>query len=194
MPELTVELDQEEYERLSAAADEEDPETLLREGGLREAALRESIEFTQAGGFREAENLAATNFEEAPRMPAGELVGFDIVSAADGEAVLTLDAGPEHGNPMGTIHGGILCDVGDAAMGTAYASTLDADESFTTLELKVNFLRPVWSDRLEAVGRVRGGGSTIGLVECEITNSDGAPVAYMTSTCMTLRGESASGR
>lgn len=194
MPELTVDVDEEEYERLRAAAGEDDPADLLREGGLREAALRESIAFTQAGGFREAENLAATNFEDAPRMPAGELVGFDIVDAGDGEARLVLDAGPEHANPMGTLHGGVLCDVGDAAMGTAYASTLAPEESFTTLELKVNYLRPVWSDRLEAVGRVRSGGRTVGLVECEVTNSEGAPVAYMTSTCMTLRGESASGR
>lgn len=196
MPELTVDLDEAEYERLRAAAADtgRSPADLLREGGLAEAALAESIAFTEAGGFRDAENLAATNFEDAPRMPAGELVGFDIEAAGDGEAVLTMEAGPEHGNPMGSIHGGILCDVGDAAMGTAYASTLDPDESFTTLELKVNFLRPVWEDSLTARGRVRGGGRTVGLVECEIENSEGKPVAYMTSTCMTLRGESAEGR
>ncbi|MFQ5771237.1 MAG: PaaI family thioesterase, partial [bacterium] len=50
----------------------------------------------------------------------------------------------QHANPMGTLHGGVLCDIADAAMGMAYASTLEQGESFTTLELKINFLKPVW--------------------------------------------------
>lgn len=72
---------------------------------------------------------------------------------------------------MGTLHGGILCDIADAAMGIAYATTLADDESFTTLELKINFLRPVWNDKLVAVGKVVQGGKTVGLAECDITNS-----------------------
>jgi uncharacterized protein (TIGR00369 family) len=56
-----------------------------------------------------------------------------------------LDAGPQHANPMGTLHGGILCDLADAAMGIAYASTLEEGESFTTLELKINFFKPIWT-------------------------------------------------
>ena len=59
-----------------------------------------------------------------------------------------------HSNPMGTIHGGILCDLADAAMGMAYFSTLEPGESFTTLELKINFLRPFWTGRLVARARV----------------------------------------
>jgi uncharacterized protein (TIGR00369 family) len=55
---------------------------------------------------------------------------------------------------MGTLHGGILCDIGDAAMGTAYSSNLEEGESFTTPELKINFLKPIWIARLSAVGRV----------------------------------------
>jgi uncharacterized protein (TIGR00369 family) len=53
---------------------------------------------------------------------------------------------------MGTLHGGVLCDIADIAMEVAYSSNLDEGESFTTLELKINFLKPVWRARLKAVG------------------------------------------
>ena len=61
----------------------------------------------------------------------------------------------QHSNPMGTIHGGILCDLADAAMGIAFFSTLEPGESFTTLELKINFLRPFWTGKLVAHGEGR---------------------------------------
>jgi uncharacterized protein (TIGR00369 family) len=94
---------------------------------------------------------------------------------------------------MGTLHGGVLCDVADAAMGVAYASTLADGESFTTLELKINFLRPFRTGTLIATGRVVKAGRTIGLVECDVTNSEGVLIARAMSTCMTLR-ESSEGR
>ena len=71
------------------------------------------------------------------------LIGFEAKHIADGRAIVTLAAGPQHANPMETLHGGILCDVADAAMDMAFASTLGSDESFTTIELKINFFRPV---------------------------------------------------
>ena len=95
---------------------------------------------------------------------------------------------------MGTLHGGILCDIADAAMGIAYSANLEEGESFTTLELKINFLKPIWKARLLATGRVVKPGRTVGLVECEITDEKGNLVARATSTCMTLRGEQAQGR
>jgi uncharacterized protein (TIGR00369 family) len=79
-------------------------------------------------------------------------------------------------------------------MGIAYASTLAEDESFTTLELKINFLKPVWQTRLTAEGRVVKRGRTIGLTECDITDENGSLVARASSTCMTLRGDEAAGR
>src|SRR6266511_6374865 len=91
--------------------------------------------------------------ENDPVAPVGKLVGFRPTAIETGKATFELDAGPQHANPMGTLHGGIICDVADAAMGTAYASTLDEGESFTTLELKINFLRPFWSGRLVATAR-----------------------------------------
>lgn len=127
--------------------------------------------------------------------PVARLIGFDLVEGGDGRAVFRMTTDPErHANPMGTVHGGVLCDLADAAMGVAYASTLGEGESFTTLELKINFLRPVWRAELRAEGTVVQGGRTVGLVECTVTDADGRLVARATSTCLTLRGDQAAGR
>jgi uncharacterized protein (TIGR00369 family) len=126
--------------------------------------------------------------------PIATLIGFRLVAVSPGAATVTMETGPQHANPMGTLHGGILCDVADAAMGIAYAANLAERESFTTLELKISFLKPVWSARLTAEGKVLKQGRTTGLVECRITDEKGSLVAHATSTCMTLRGASAQGR
>ena len=69
-------------------------------------------------------------------VPVARLIGFEANEIVDGRATVTLVAGSQHANPMGTLHGGILCDIADAAMGMAFASTLQPGESFTTVELK----------------------------------------------------------
>ena len=126
--------------------------------------------------------------------PVAELIGFSLRDVESGRAVVELEADARHANPMGTLHGGILCDVADAAMGMAYASTLADGETFTTLELKINFLKPVWTGKLVATGHVVKGGRTVGLVECDVTDADEQLVARASSTCMTLRGAQAAGR
>ena len=127
-------------------------------------------------------------------VPIARLIGFEAHEISDGRAVVTLLAGPQHANPMGTLHGGVLCDIADAAMGMAFASTLAPGESFTTIELKINFFRPVWEARLRAEGKVVRRGSTVGYIECEITDEAGRLVAKSSSTCMVLRGDYAKGR
>jgi len=127
-------------------------------------------------------------------VPVARLIGFEAKEIADGHAVVTLAAGQRHANPMGTLHGGILCDIADAAMGMAFASTLAPGESFTTVELRINFFRPIWEAHLRAEGEVVRRGSTIGYIECEITDEGGRLVAKASSTCMALRGERAKGR
>ena len=131
---------------------------------------------------------------EIPQPPVGRLIGFHLVSIEPGTAVIQFEATEAHRNPMGTLHGGVLCDIADAAMGMAYASNLNDGESFTTLELKINFLKPVWNARLTATGRVVKQGRTVGMIECDVTDEKGSLVARATSTCMTLRGALAEGR
>ncbi len=131
---------------------------------------------------------------EMPQPPVATLVGFAITSVEPGQAVVEFEAGERHANAMGTLHGGVLCDIADAAMGIAYASTLEEGESFTTLELKINYLKPVWRAGLRAVGKIVKQGRTVGLVECDITDEKQRLIARTSSTCMTLRGEQAQGR
>ena len=135
------------------------------------------------------DRVAAMLRGELPGAPVARLIGFRPTLIEHGKAIFELEAGPQHANPMGTLHGGVLCDVADAAMGVAYASTLADDESFTTLELKINFVRPFWSGTLMATGRVVKAGRTVGLTECDVTDSEGRLVARAMSTCMTLRGD-----
>ena len=126
--------------------------------------------------------------------PVAELIGFELVRMEGGESEMTLIAEERHSNPMGTLHGGILCDLADAAMGTAWFSTLEPGESFTTLELKINFLRPFWTGKLVARGRVVSRGRTVGMAECDVFDENERLIARASSTCLTLRGEAASGR
>jgi uncharacterized protein (TIGR00369 family) len=126
--------------------------------------------------------------------PVAKLIGFEMTDVEPGRVVFELEVGPQHTSPLGTVHGGILCDIADAALGCAHASQLDDGETFTTLELKINFLKPVWSGRLTAVGSSVKSGRTIGLSECRVTDESGSLVAFATSTCMTLRGTAARGR
>jgi uncharacterized protein (TIGR00369 family) len=131
---------------------------------------------------------------KANDVPVARLIGFETKDIANGRATVVLRAGPQHANPMGTLHGGILCDIADAAMGIAFASTLAAEESFTTVELKINFFRPVWQAQLQAEGTVVQRGRTMGYVECTIVDGQNRLVARAASTCLVLRDQKAAGR
>ena len=126
--------------------------------------------------------------------PVAELIGVEIDEIGGGESVMSMVAEERHSNPMGTIHGGILCDLADAAMGVAFFSTLEPSESFTTLELKINYLRPFWTGKLIARGRVVHRGKTVGMVECDVFDDQERLIARSSSTVMALRGEMAEGR
>jgi uncharacterized protein (TIGR00369 family) len=131
---------------------------------------------------------------EAFPAPIGKLLGLILITSEPGRARIEFEATEHHANPMGTLHGGVLCDIADAAMGAAYSSTLTEGESFTTLELKINFLRPVWKAKLRAEARIVRAGKVVGLVECDVIDEQQRLVARASSTCMTLRGQGAEGR
>ena len=81
-------------------------------------------------------------------------LGFRLIEVGLGTATMELMADTEiHANPMGTIHGGVLCDIADAAIGTAHATSLKEDESFTSIDLQINFFRPAWNGRIRAIAR-----------------------------------------
>jgi uncharacterized protein (TIGR00369 family) len=124
---------------------------------------------------------------ESPPPPIGRLLGFVLKVIEPGQAVFEMEADRRHHNPMGTLHGGVYCDLADAAMGYAYASTLGEGESFTTVELKINFLRAVRQGKLTAEAQVVKAGSALGYVECDVTDQAGRLVARAASTYMKQR-------
>jgi len=127
--------------------------------------------------------------------PIMKTLGFKLIEVGEGTASMEMEAKTElHSNPMGTIHGGVLCDIADAAIGTAHSTTVGEGESFTSIDLQINFFRPVWNERLKAAARPIHRGRTISRYVCDITRADGKLVAQVTSTMMTLRGEAAQGR
>jgi uncharacterized protein (TIGR00369 family) len=125
----------------------------------------------------------------AKSFPLADFLGITFINPSAGLVAAEFRPSTQHSNPMGTLHGGILCDLADAAMGVAFATTLGPGESFTTLELKINFLRPVWNSLLTAEAQVLSRGRTVGLVECKVTDEKQRLVAKAASTCMVLAGE-----
>lgn len=95
---------------------------------------------------------------------------------------------------MGTVHGGILCTAADAAMGLAYGSVLPQGQAFTTVELKINYLRPVFHQTVHARGKILSRGRSTGLLECRLLDEDERLLAFATSTCMVLHGDAAAQR
>jgi uncharacterized protein (TIGR00369 family) len=122
-------------------------------------------------------------------------LGTRIVAVGPATATLEIDADPElHGNQQGTVHGRLISELADAAIGTAHSTLIEPGESLTSIELKVNFFRPVWRSTLKAVARPTHQGKNISHYTCEILRDDGKLAALATSTIMTLRGGQAAGR
>ncbi|MCD9031930.1 PaaI family thioesterase [Luteimonas sp. Y-2-2-4F] len=124
-----------------------------------------------------------------------QLLGLRIVAIGEAMAAVELEADAAlHGNQQGTVHGGLLCELADAAIGTAHSTLMQEGESFTSIDLKATFLRPVWRARLRAHAWAAHRGRTISHYRCDIQREDGKVVASIASTVMTLRGEGAQGR
>ncbi|SDV50776.1 PaaI family thioesterase [Chitinasiproducens palmae] len=123
------------------------------------------------------------------------LLAFEIVAVGQASATIAVQADAmRHGNQQGTVHGGLLCELADAAIGTAHSTLMLADQTFTSIDLQATFLRPVWRARLLARAWATHRGRTISHYRCEIERDDGKIVATVASAVMTLQGEHAAGR
>src|SRR5437899_9768209 len=117
--------------------------------------------------------------------PIARTLGFDLVDCSERTATIEIVTDvAKHANPMGTIHGGVLCDIADAAIGTAHATSLEEGESFTSLDLQINFFRPVWNGRIRAIAKPVNAGRKISRYVCDILRDDDKLVAQVTSTVM----------
>ena len=127
---------------------------------------------------RAAELLAAA--------PAGwmETLGARITESGPGRVVLELEAGPQHRHGGGVVQGGVITQIADAAMGMSLATLQEDGMWNTTIELNINFLRPVVSGRMRAVGRVVEMRQTLLFSEADVLDEKGRLVARASSTCM----------
>lgn len=121
-----------------------------------------------------------------PKPPIADLLGFDIVEAEPGKAV--FEGLPEfrHYNPIGTVHGGLALTLLDSCMSCAVQTTLAKGEIYTTLEVKVNFVRAITNDTglICAIGRLIHRGRTTGTAEGDVRDGAGNLLAHGTTTCM----------
>jgi uncharacterized protein (TIGR00369 family) len=111
-------------------------------------------------------------------------LGARITEAEPGRVVLELEAGPEHRHGGGVVQGGVITQIADAAMGMSLGTLQEDGLWNTTIELKINFLRPVISGRIRAVGRVVEMKQTLFFSEAEVLDEKGRLVAKASSTCM----------
>jgi uncharacterized protein (TIGR00369 family) len=123
---------------------------------------------------------------ELPAPPISQLMGFRLALAEPGRAVFEMEPGPQHYNPIGSVHGGIALTLLDSAMGCAVHTLLEAGVGYTTLEVKTNFVRPITADtgliRCEGVDIHRG--SRIATAEGKLTDGSGKLLAHGTTTCL----------
>lgn len=121
-----------------------------------------------------------------PQPPISELLGFHLVEADKGRAV--FEGLPEfrHYNPIGTVHGGLAATLLDSALGCSIFSTLLKGDAWTTLELKLNFVRAMTKDTepLRADGRIIHRGRTVATSEGDLKDRAGKLYAHATTTCM----------
>jgi uncharacterized protein (TIGR00369 family) len=119
----------------------------------------------------------------------GRLLGMRCDRVEKGRVVMSLDTRPDFTNPLGTVHGGIAATLLDSVMGCAVHTTLAAGVGYTTLELKVNYIRAARTDgqTLTAEGTVIHTGRTTATAEGKVVDEQGRLVAHATTTCMILQ-------
>ena len=126
--------------------------------------------------------------ESGARVPIGVTCNFTLVDVSEGRAVFEAEAGPWAYNPIGSVHGGWYAAVLDAPLGVALHTLLPKGTGYTTLELKVNLVRPVQPDagKLRAVGTVVNRGRRTAITEARLEDAAGRLYAFATSTCLIL--------
>jgi uncharacterized protein (TIGR00369 family) len=121
-----------------------------------------------------------------PRPPMACLLGFDLVEVGEGFAAFECRPGEQHYNPIGVVHGGLACTLLDSAMGCSVNSTLAAGMAYTTLELKVNLVRPLTMNTglVRCEGRIVHRGSRTATADGRLIDAAGKLYAHATTTCI----------
>ena len=116
-----------------------------------------------------------------------EPYGITVTKIEAGNVVLEFDASEKHHQPNGVVQGGVLTAIADAAMGMAGMTVQEIGWANTTIELKINFIRPVVRGRVKAEGKVVQQGKTVLFLEASVTNEDGKLAALATSSVLAFQ-------
>lgn len=136
------------------------------------------------------EYLRAIADGRAPQPPISRAIGMRLVEAEEGRVVFALEPAEYHYNPIGSVHGGIAATLLDSAMGCSVNTLLPQGTGYTTLELKVNYIRPLTISvgEVRAEGNVIHMGGRIATAEGRVVDAAGKLYAHGTTTCLILRG------
>jgi uncharacterized protein (TIGR00369 family) len=140
----------------------------------------------QAGSISGIDYLRAVRDGRIQPPPIAKLIGYQIVDIENGRAVFKLKPAEYHYNPFATVHGGIASTILDTAMTAAVLSTLPAGQGCSTLEIKVNFIRPITGQtgELHCQAKTIHVGSRIATAEGKLKDKRGKLYAHAVSTCM----------
>ena len=135
------------------------------------------------------EYLRAMMRGELPGPPIMATLGIEGVEVEEGRVVFAVEPAEYHYNPIGVVHGGVASTLCDSAMACAVHSTLPAGAGYTTLELKVSFIRPLTRDtgRVTCEGRIVHVGGRVATAEARVTDAEGKLYAHATTTCIVMR-------
>lgn len=122
-----------------------------------------------------------------PPSPAIGTLGIKVRNIEEGKSLLEMDVDERLHNLSGTMHGGVMVDIADAAMGIAVASTLKPDEDMTTIELKMSFMRPHIKGTLVAEGTIPKRGRRIAFTEAVLTNAKNQVIAKCTGSWLIMQ-------
>jgi uncharacterized protein (TIGR00369 family) len=134
------------------------------------------------------EFLEAIIAAELPPPPMAALVGAELLAVGDGEALFACTADESTYNPMGIVHGGLLCTLLDTAAGCAVHTLLPAGAGFASIELKVSFFEPLQAgDRIEVRGSVLRIGGRVAFAQAHARDARGRLVGHATTTLAIAR-------
>lgn len=123
---------------------------------------------------------------EGPRAGWADMVGARFAEVEEGRVVVELDAHAGHQHQGGVVQGGIITAIADAAMGVSLMTLQESGMANVTIELKVNFIRPVVEGRLRAAGRVVAMKKSVLFAEADVFDAEGRLVARASSTCLAV--------
>ena len=161
-----------------------------KEARTRTISWEDPRALAEAGrGLSGLEYLRKIVASELPRPPIAGLMNFNITEVSEGRAVFTVEPAEYHYNPIGVVHGGLAATLLDSAMGCAVHSTLPAGGGYTTLEIKVNYIRPMTAEtgRVRCEAKVIHVGGRTASAEGRVVDESGKLYAHGTTTCIIFR-------